>query len=138
MRYNTALRTSEAIHTDRVYVSDHNETATALQAMLTADGMPEGMSPYHAVSWEGTDDTFTALVTDTGPESLALRVFSHAVSERAISLRLWHLPPGAYRMTRRMPDGSEASSPIALTRRGQTIPLAVPSQTLLTVRFDVE
>ncbi len=136
VRYNTPLRTAEAIHTDRVYVSAHNEAATTLQAMLTADGMPEGMSPYHAVSWAGTDATFTALVTDTGPESLSLNLFSHAASERAVTLRLWHLPPATYRLTRRLPDGSEQSSTIHLTQRGHSIPLTLPAQTLLKVRVE--
>ena len=106
--------------------------------MLTADGMPEGMSPYHAVSWAGTDDTFTALVTDTGPSSLALHLFSHATSERTVTLRLWHLPPGPYRLTRRLPDGSEASSMVDLQERGQSISLTLPAQTLLRVRVEKE
>ena len=136
VRYNTPLRTAEAIHTDRVYVSANNEAATALQAMLTADGMPEGMSPYHAVSWAGTDATFTALVTDTGPSSLALHLFSHAATERPATLRLWHLPPGPYRLTHRLPDGSETSSTIDLIERGQSIPLTLPAQTLLRMRVE--
>ena len=81
---------------------------------------------------------FTALVTDTGPESLALRVFSHAASARTVRLRLWRLPPGTYRMTRRLPDGSEVSSRIDLTQRGQSIPLTLPAQTLLRVRVEKE
>ena len=51
--------------------------ADHLKAMLTGDGTHESASPYCAASWEGTDEDFTALVTDNGPQQLQVKLFSH-------------------------------------------------------------
>ena len=55
VRYNTPLKTTEPIHTDRVYAPGYEH----LKAMLTGDGIWASISPYYAVSWEKTDEDFT-------------------------------------------------------------------------------
>ncbi len=67
VRYNTPLQTSSALYTDRIYVPGWE----LLKAMLTGDGMHNNSSPYHWVSWEKTNDDFTALVCDSGRDLLA-------------------------------------------------------------------
>ena len=132
VRYNTPMLTSEVLHTDRVYApgADH------LKAMLTGDGMPESMSPYYAVSWEGTDDTFTALVTETRSDRLGVQVFSHAEAERTINIRLWQLDPGSYRIKRQAEGKHTEESTVIVKGRGQRISILLPPRRLLTLMFE--
>jgi hypothetical protein len=131
-RYNTPLLTSEVLHTDRVYApgADH------LKAMLTGDGMPESTSPYYAVSWENTDDDFTALVTDTGQERLSVMIFSHATTERTVRMRLWQLAPGAYRMKWPTEKNVANEMKINVNARGGRVPVTLPAQKLVTLTLE--
>jgi hypothetical protein len=129
VRYNTPLLTSEAIHTDRVYAPGWEH----LKAMLTGDGMPENSSPYFAVSWENTDEGFTALVCDARDDRLEVQIFSHASQDGAIQMRLWKLLPGKYMLRRELPGAPSDQRAIALEVKGQRIPIEVPAGKLLTV-----
>ena len=136
IRYNTPLNTYENPVTDRIYVADryNNEGGPdQIKAMLTGDVMYKNWSPYMAVTWEGTDDTFTALVTDSGPDRLKVNIFSHADSKREGSMRLWQLEPGTYRFTQNSEDTEYDERQITVTKRGQRVPITLPSQTLLTL-----
>jgi len=129
IRYNTPLRTTEVLHTDRV----RTRNASHLKAMLSGYGASESPSPFYAVSWSGTDKTFTALVAETSPERLVTRIFSHAPEECTITMRMWQLEPGSYQMRNSV---TETTREITLSANGQTIPITVPPQTLLTLEFD--
>ncbi len=129
VRYNTPLLTTEAIHTDRVYVPGWEQ----LKAMLTGDGMPENSSPYFAASWENTDDCFTALVADAAPGRLEVQLFSHSLEAHDVVMRVWQLVPGDYLLGRQV-EGLEAEhQTIAVETRGQRIRVKLPSGRLLRI-----
>lgn len=94
VRYNTPMMTSEAIHTDRVYVP----RAELLKAMLTGDGVKYNTSPYHAVTWENTDESFTAFVCESAADHLTVKAYNHSRSVRRVIMRLWQLEPGTYQL----------------------------------------
>jgi hypothetical protein len=129
VRYNTPLLTSEAIHTDRVYAPGWEH----LKAMLTGDGMPDNSSPYFAVSWENTNEGFTALVCDAGAERLELQIFSHSSQDRTIHMRLWQLLPGKYLLRRELPGAPSDERTIAIEAKGQRIPIETPGGKLLNI-----
>jgi hypothetical protein len=129
VRYNTPLLTSEAIHTDRVYAPGWEH----LKAMLTGDGMPENSSPYFAVSWENTDEEFTALVRDVRSDRLEVNIFSHTSRDGASTMRLWQLPPGKYVLRRELPGAPSDERTISIEAKGQRIPIEVPGGKLLTI-----
>jgi hypothetical protein len=128
-RYNTPLTTTEAIYTDRVRVQD----SQLLKAMLTGDGIQNNLSPYYAVSWERTDDNFTALVSETSPDRLETQVFSHGPEDCEAVMRIWQLSPGKYLLhctSRGMPPHKEL---VTISQPGQRISIALPSRRLLHV-----
>ncbi len=131
VRYNIPLLTSEVLHTDRVYVRG----AHHLKAMLTGDGIPESMSPYYAVSWERTDENFTALVTAAGKDHLSVQIYSHSQEEYEIQMRLWQLEPGTYRLKYHSVQGIKESE-FVMKQKGQRIALVLPARSLLEIRID--
>jgi hypothetical protein len=129
LRYNTPLLTTEAVHTDRVYVPGWEQ----LKAMLTGDGMPENSSPYFAVTWEDTDAGFTALVRDSSSDSLEVKIFSHSPTPRDAVMRLWQLAPGKYQMLCETPGLEAKVQAVEIESRGQRVPISLPGQRLLKV-----
>ena len=129
VRYNTPLKTSEALFTDRVYVPG----AEFVKAMLTGDGIYDNLSPYYSVSWQQTDDDFTALVTDANSDRLEVHLFSHGGQSRRVVMRVWQLAPGDYDMLCK-PRGLEPDrTTVAVAEAGQRIPITLPSQRLVRV-----
>ncbi len=131
VRYNVPLLTSEVLHTDRVYVQGVHH----LKAMLTGDGIPESMSPYYAVSWEGTNEDFTALVTDAGNDRLGVQIYSHSKEEYPIKIRLWQLEPGKYQLKRQTEQRIEKTI-FEMKTKGQRIPLVLPAKSLLRINIE--
>lgn len=119
LRHNVPLRTSEVLHTDRVYIpgGDH------LQAMIAGGGM--GWSPYIAVSWSGTDSLFTALVAETGPDRLRVEIYSHGRDSSSVGMHVHGLAPGNYRLNRQV-GGEHGGSQIALQGSDQTADASQP------------
>ncbi|HEX7070809.1 MAG TPA: glycoside hydrolase family 88 protein, partial [Rhodothermales bacterium] len=130
LRYNTPMRTTEVLHTDRVYMPGNEH----LQAMLAGGGTET--SPYLAVSWSGVDSTFTALVTDTGRDRLGVDLFSHADVPRTVELHVHDLDAGTYRLTRTTDGGAAEEGRVEITHRGQPIDITLPPRTLVTVRLE--
>ncbi|MGE3641161.1 MAG: hypothetical protein AB7G28_21575 [Pirellulales bacterium] len=131
VRYNTPLKTSEAVHTDRVYAPG----AEDLKAMLTGDGIWSNASPYFATSWEDTGEDFTALVSETGRVRLQAQLYSFATEARAIKLRTWQLAPGNYRLTFEPAGEPARHETIKIDSQGQRIPIALPGRQLLKISF---
>ncbi len=129
VRYNTPLKTTEPIHTDRVYAPGYEH----LKAMLTGDGIWASVSPYFAVSWEKTDENFTALVSETGETRLKVQLYSHSPEERQIVMRIWQLAPGKYRLRFEAQGQGSQERSIAVQNRGQRIPITLPGQRELTI-----
>lgn len=131
VRFNTPLKTYEALHTDRVYVPGYEH----LKAMLTGDGIPESLSPYYAVTWEDTDENFTALVTEASHDRLAVENFSHSSIARNIKMRLWQLQPGNYEVTIGADDMAKTKTTVELKTKGQRFSLELPPRKLVPVYF---
>jgi len=130
VRYNLPLLTSEVLHTDRVYVKN----ADHLKAMLTGDGVPESMSPFYAVSWENTDDDFTALVRKTATDYLNLSIYSHSAEIQQITMRLWNLDHGEYRL-KIVTENDSSTTFFSYENKGQRLILNVNPDTLVEVEI---
>ncbi len=107
LRYNTPLRTTEVLFTDRVHVAqdvDNWDGIDLLVAMLTGNHAPDGISPYYHVAWEGAPGAFTGLVTAAGRHELTAEIFLHQAEAATITARLFRLEPGRYRVTVRAGD----------------------------------
>ena len=133
VRFNTPLLTYEAIHTDRIYVTHSGSGSSHLKAMLTGDGVIEDMSPYPAVTWNDTDEMFTALVSDAGPSQLEVQLYSFSKNQDEIEARLWQLDPGSYKMTIRSEEGPIVENELKIKERGQRVRLTLPVQTEVTL-----
>ncbi len=132
LRFNTPLMTTEALYTDRVGVRGWE----LLKAMLTGDGVTNNISPHLWVSWERTDEHFTALVADAGEGRLKLELFSHSAEPVEAVARLWKPVPGEYRMTLRGAGSAAVVSKHDLGELGQRIRIALPSRRLVTVELE--
>jgi hypothetical protein len=127
VRYNTPLKTTEAVYTDRVRVSD----AELLKKMLTGDGIQHNLSPFYAVSWQQTDSDFTALVRGSGPEHLEVDLFYHGTAEREVNMRVWKLTPGEYELRCNASEQAPHIERVSVSEPGQRIPVTLPAQRLL-------
>lgn len=133
IRYNTPLRTSLVLHTDRVRTTGAN----TLKAMLTGDGTPEASSPYYAVTWENADRDFTALVGDYSANNLSAQLFSHSDYEYELTARFWLLKKGTYKLIISDTEGNVLSEQkLNFQKVGQRVCFMLPSDKL--VNFQVE
>ncbi len=131
LRYNTPLKTSEALYTDRVYLAEWE----SLKGMLTGDGMHNNTSPYFAVSWEGTDDDFTALVSNTSEIGFSIQLFSHADKQRKAVMRVWRLEPGQYLLRCESSESPVDDAVVNIRAFGERISLTLPPQRLLKIEL---
>jgi hypothetical protein len=129
LRYNTPLKTSEAVYTDRVRVPG----AELLKMMLTGDGIQHNLSPYFAVSWQQTDPDFTALVRRSGQEHLEVELFSHGPADREVLMRVWKLAPGEYDLRCEAAGLATRIETVMVSEPGQRIPVTLPTRQLLHV-----
>jgi hypothetical protein len=101
LRYNTPMRTTEVLFTDRIHVEravDNWSGVDLVVAMLTGNHVPDSMSPYYHVAWERAPATFTALVDAAGEHEFTADLFLHQSQSAPITARLFRLEPGAYRL----------------------------------------
>jgi hypothetical protein len=128
-RYNTPLKTYEAIHTDRVYIRGYEHLTT----MLTGNSSKEGLSPSYAVTWEETEEGFTALLDYSDFASLKLQVYSHNEEETQITARLWQLDNGDYDV---IIDGDQnKKTNLRIDQKGQRLKLKAPPRKLITIEI---
>ena len=102
LSYNFQMVTSEAMHTDRVYVRGYED----VKAMLTGDLVHESMSPYYILTWENTRSGFTAFVKDFKKDYLRIESYNFLPQQQKPTIRLWNLEPGRYEMVVRV-NGNE-------------------------------
>ncbi|WP_146452520.1 hypothetical protein [Bythopirellula polymerisocia] len=131
VRFNTPLKTNEALFTDRVYVAE----SEALKGMLTGDGIPSNTSPYFYVSWEHTDGNFTALVVDAREEGIKVELFSHADEQREIVMRVWRVKPGLYVVRHKCLGSSIGEDVVNISSPGERISITLPPQQLLEIEL---
>jgi len=133
VRYNTPLRTSLVLHTDRV----RTHGAYTLKAMLTGDGTPEASSPYYAVTWENADRDFTALVDDLSQKSLSVQLFSHAEKEYKLTARFWLLKQGEYNLIISNSSGKILSKQkFRFKNAGERVGFKLPANELINFRVE--
>jgi hypothetical protein len=130
LRYNTPLKTTEVVYTDRVQVAN----AEFLKAMLTGDGIQSNLSPYYAVTWQDTDDNFTALVSNATPTQLDVKLYSHAFEARKVLMRVWQLVPGEYHLISE-PPVLDHNPTVLIKERGQRIPVMLPGRQMLRIKL---
>jgi hypothetical protein len=129
----------------RVTSNDHlahsiQTAATMLMLMYTGGCGPiEAKYPYMPVSWEGTTCDFAALVLEADPKHVKLLACSLGPKDRDVTMRLWELAPGTYRITRGPDaDGDDRMDEIAESRiteikRRTTVVLTLPGRRMQVV-----
>jgi hypothetical protein len=135
VRYNYPLLTDQVLHTDRVYPDGESaDLGTAhLKAMLTGNGIYANSSPYEAVTWEDTHPDFTALVRDASKEALHVELYSFADSEQTLTMRVWQLDKGDYKM--HITNPQKRSKSVTVQQTGQRIQIDLKPQTLTSIKF---
>ena len=93
-KYNFPLLTTEVKFTDRVRVRGADE----LLSMYTGGYGSGAEYPYYAVTWSRTTRNFAALVTTASPRFLKVLVYNFEPLDREVTMRLWRLAPGTYRV----------------------------------------
>ncbi|MBX3007143.1 MAG: hypothetical protein KF816_03845 [Melioribacteraceae bacterium] len=132
IRYNTPLRTTLALHTDRV----RTPGADLLKAMLTGDGTPEGSSPYYSVSWENRNDNLASLVTHSNNDRLCIELFSFENIEINLTARVWRLNKGEYNLIYKNAAGKALhNKKIMINSVGQKLDLTIPPGQLIIVEI---
>ena len=135
-RYNFPLRTSEALFTDRVYITDPDVNTTAREDII---GMLTGAvaynSPYFAVTWSQAHDNFTALVTGSRPDRLSIDTWMFGKQTSTVRARLWQLKPGTYRVV--VTDGSNVTwqDTVVLEGRGPEVSIVLTGNQRQTITF---
>lgn len=138
LRFNTPLRTTEVLFTDRIHVSrdiGNWDGTDLLIAMLTGHHSPDGMSPYYHVAWEQTPPGFTALVAAAGARVFSADLFVHGTENASVVARLFRLNPGRYRIVvsaggRTLSDRTEEISTLP-----HRLPLTLPGRTAVRIEL---
>jgi hypothetical protein len=127
LRYNFPMVTSEALFTDRVYLTDDDEydPADYARALLTGDEIQISASPYPSITWTDLPDDLTVLVSESTPKSLKIKLFLHGNDAKNASLRLWGLEKGQYNITIDM-----HTEILDVKERGQDFSISVEPQRL--------
>lgn len=132
IKYNTPLRTTMVVHTDRV----RTPGADDLKAMLVGDGTSEGSSPYYSITWEDTDVNFTAFVKDSEYEMITVDLFYHSDQPKKIGAKLWQLNFGGYKIILKDKTGKVISEElIKFDKPGKKISFELPAQKLVTLEI---
>ena len=140
LRYNTPLRTTEVLFTDRIHVSrniDNWNGTDLVVAMLTGNHVHHGTSPYYHVAWESAPTTFTALVTAASAGELAADLFLHQPDPAPITARLFRLTPGRYRIIVKAGDRVLVDRP-EVVGHDHRVSLTVPGAALVQLRIAAE
>ncbi|MEL7247152.1 MAG: hypothetical protein AAFO03_01995 [Bacteroidota bacterium] len=100
--YNWPMQTENTWFTDRILAQDSTAfrrmNTDVLRAMLTGDMSANGTSPYLAVTYEGVQPGFTALVNETEADRLVIEFYNHTDKPQQVVLRPWQLAAGAYQV----------------------------------------
>ncbi|MCG8371985.1 MAG: hypothetical protein MI700_00535 [Balneolales bacterium] len=136
VRYNEPMISTEAIHTDRVFITEpRGRQAGILQGMITGFGVDESASPYIAVNWEKASRDLTFLVNDSDSSSLELQIYSFSDEQEEVTMRIWQLEEGTY-MLRKNSGGKVYEEEIEIEKRGQRFILTIESKQLVNIRIN--
>lgn len=93
-RSNLELQTTEVLSTDRAVLRD---ALTVFGAYTGAvQGLRDASTPTFAVTYITPDTDFAAMVTESSPERLRVRMYSFWKETRRVGLCPWLLKPGTY------------------------------------------
>ena len=133
VRYNEPMRSSEAIHTDRVFIKGMNtREATILLGMITGFAIEESASPYIATSWENTSRDLTYLVSNNDSTSLDVKLYNFADDRESATMRVWQLRSGEYTLTKKV-DGKEEKQQITVKKGGDRFKIYTEPKKLIEI-----
>lgn len=138
LRFNTPLRTTEVLFTDRIHVSrdiGNWDGTDLLIAMLTGHHSPDGMSPYYHVAWEQTPPGFTALVASAGARVFAADLFVHGTENASVVARLFRLNPGRYRIVVSAGGRLVSERTEEISTLPHRLPLTLPGRTAVRIEL---
>ncbi len=137
LRTNFELLTNEVLFTDRIAV-----TQQPMWAMMTGGVGTPYFYPCYFVTWQKTGDHFAALVTHTDHRSLKVLAVNFEPKAKGVILRPWRLEAGVYEMRVGVdkdgddePDIILQRQRVALTERGQEIPIPLPSRKVAVIEL---
>lgn len=135
VRYNEAMLTSEAIHTDRVFIKEPRvREAGILQGMITGFGADESASPYIAVSWEKASRDIAFLVTNNDSTHLKVDLYSFSNNEEPLTMRTWQLSNGTYELMLKS-GGDFKKQIVQIDQFGKRTEIRIPSQKLVQLEI---
>jgi hypothetical protein len=138
LRFNTPLRTTEVLFTDRIHVArdlGNCDPTDLIVAMLTGNHAPENMSPYYHVAWDETPRSFTALVANAGSREFTAEIFLHQADAAGVSARLFRLEPGRYRLRLKSGERTLVDREEEITARPHLLRLEVPGGTAVRLEL---
>lgn len=130
IRFNTPLRTTEVIHTDRVRTSD----IITLKGMITGNDSYETDSPFLAATYSNTGDGLTMLVMENSSQELKIKFYSHSKKTINPNVKVWLLEYGDY--LHKVVDELEnvlTESILNINERGQEIEIMIPPNEEITL-----
>ncbi len=133
VRYNEPMISTEAIHTDRVFIREpRGREAGILQGMITGFGVDESASPYIGVSWEKASRDISFLVTESDSSNIQIQLYSFSDTNEELTMRLWQLKTGEYMLIKEG-EGMKEEERIQVTKRGNRFTLNIEPKTLLNI-----
>lgn len=133
VRYNEPMRSSEAIHTDRVFIRGMDtREAPILLGMITGFAIEENASPYIATSWEDTSRDLTYLVSENDSTSLGVKLYNFADETESVTMRIWQLRSGEYTLTKKV-DGKEEKKQITIKKGGDRFEIITEPKKLIEI-----
>ena len=132
------IGTSDAFGRWEVNISGSNN----VDPTTGGSGPIEAKYPYMPVSWEGTTPRFAALVLESDAEHVKLLACNLESEDRRVTMRLYELQPGDYRMTRG-PDANGDDEMDEITEstevtveRSSGVQVTLPSRKMQVIRID--
>jgi len=132
----------------RVTSNDHSahsiQTASTMLTLVYTGGCGpiEAKYPYTPVSWEGTTPRFAALVLESDTEHVKLLACNLEPADRQVTMRLYELQPGKYRVVQGPDADSDdemdeitESTEVTIERR-TGVRLTLPSRKMQVVCVD--
>lgn len=97
LRYNWVRRTSEVLQTDRAGLAGAEDVLGAYTGAVR--DFTDAGAPLVGVTWDTRDLHFAALVEESTPVRLRVRVHCFGEGRKQVGLRPWMLVPGRYELS---------------------------------------
>lgn len=127
------LITTEAYFTDRVEIRNlrggPDYGSTHLESMYAGSPLANAFYPFQAISWRGFGNNFAAIVLDSSPHNLKIRIINLRKNEINGSIVFHQLENGKYKFKLTSPDSgqSESESTFEVRRRNSELNIFLPA-----------